>query len=995
MSNQTVRLSLNFEAVNKDVPNKNYALLTKAKYWRTTEVTLGELCSHIGAGHPFMPGVIDAHCDRKKEHCNFAQVLALDIDQGMSTEEAIAHDFIKRYCWLAYTSPSHTEQQHKFRLVFRLSEPVQENEAIERCIAYLLHLIPQGDGACKDASRFYFGSTTADFFISNDEAVLAADFAETAARYIERQKQELENRKASAKKLYAHRLDRGDFDGQDEMANAMHALSFIPPRVPGTGTYPLCRDVLWSLCDLFGIDEAISIMAQHSPTTTPSDWDVERIARQFKPGAGITKATLFGMAKKFGYRPLKKSSTRPKSAKKHEPSTSEIDTDSDEFEGGKPHFWSTPEQGLVWESYEKSEEDGSTQRSRTRIGNHLEAIAYINSLEDDDAALLLEFKNQQGQLCRWTMPRRTLGADTGTLIGELLGRGYGLVYEQKRKLARYLTELGTEVTLTYTVTDSTGWVKGAFVLPNRTYGSDTLRFRDVELKPADCPIEIKGTLDGWRSEVAAKCADNSRLIFAIGAAFAAPMLPTTNIESGGFHLVGGTSQGKTTALNVAASVVGIKELPHWRTTTNGLESTATAYNHLLLPLDEIGQAEPKDVGAIAYMLANGQGKARMRRDLSRSTPKSWRLLFLSSGEIGLKDYLKQAGISIKGGQEVRLPDLPAIPKDSQYGVFESIGQFETPVQFVTALESAIQNHRGSALDDYLSKLVVDNQQPDFAKQTVNRLFEFARELSANYSDAAVSRVAKRFALVWVALHLAHSYGLLPFPVEQCDWAVKTMFTDWVNTRGGDGSIEIKQAMERIEHLFVSNEHSDRIYQADGGNDQTVRNLLAYRKLDPFEKEVEFWVPTAIFNKEFCESVDKQMLIKALQEKSWLRGPRGYYFVFCRFWRESGEPGESDESKPDPVSNSTDSLPTHGPASHSESVSQQLPLDSLDSLPTHGSVNQGEQAESIDETDVQPLSSLAHLTHHQKHDVGKAALEIGDRAEVQLESSEAIEDADEF
>ena len=47
-------------------------------------------------------------------------------------------------------------------------------------------------------------------------------------------------------------------------------------------------------------------MSDHSPTTKRSDWDVERIARQFKPGAGITKATLFGMAKKFGYRPLLK-----------------------------------------------------------------------------------------------------------------------------------------------------------------------------------------------------------------------------------------------------------------------------------------------------------------------------------------------------------------------------------------------------------------------------------------------------------------------------------------------------------------------------------------------------------------------------------------------------------------------------------------------------------------------------------------------------------------
>ncbi|WP_019502268.1 DUF927 domain-containing protein [Pseudanabaena sp. PCC 6802] len=593
-------------------------------------------------------------------------------------------------------------------------------------------------------------------------------------------------------------------------------------------------------------------------------------------------------------------------------------TDSDKFEGGKPHFWSTPEQGLVWESYEK-DDDGNTQRSRTRIGNHLQAIAYINSPDGDGAALLLEFKNQQGHLCRWTMPRRALGADSGTLIGELLGRGYGLVYEQKRKLARYLTELGTEVNRTYTVTESTGWLNGSFVLPNKTYGDQTLRFRDVE-PSQDCPFEIKGTLDGWRSEVAAKCANNSRLIFAKGVAFAGPLLVIVGMESGGFHLVGGTSQGKTTALNVAASVAGIKELPHWRTTTNGLESTATASNHLACMLDEIGQDEPKDVGAKVYMLANGQGKARMRRDLTSARVKTWQLLFLSSGEVGLAAYLKQAGISLKGGQEVRLPDLPAIPKNSQYGVFESIHGYETPVDFVNALERAVKQQHGTALDAYLTQLVEDKKLDGFAKRLTNELFAIAGDLSANYSDAAISRVAKRFALVQVALHLAHSYGLLPFPVEQCNWAVKTMFDDWVNARGGDGSIEIKQALERIEHLFVSNEHSDRIYKVDSKDAQTVRNLLAYRKLDPFEKEVEFWVPNAVFNSEVAKDCDRHALIAELQKKGWLKPPgvdgKPYLgrridgkkirvYVFTQFW--SNEKSEVPEVPQVPVSQNADTV----------------------------------------------------------------------------------------
>jgi uncharacterized protein (DUF927 family) len=108
--------------------------------------------------------------------------------------------------------------------------------------------------------------------------------------------------------------------------------------------------------------------------------------------------------------------------------------------------------------------------------------------------------------------------------------------------------------------------------------------------------EIKGTLDGWKSEVAAKCAGNSRLLFSLGTAFASPLLPLAQIESGGFHLVGTTSIGKTTALNLAASVAGLKTIPSWRSTSNALETAirihlGTAQDAYLTKLVEARKVE--------------------------------------------------------------------------------------------------------------------------------------------------------------------------------------------------------------------------------------------------------------------------------------------------------------------------------------------------------------------------------------------------------------------
>jgi uncharacterized protein (DUF927 family) len=532
----------------------------------------------------------------------------------------------------------------------------------------------------------------------------------------------------------------------------------------------------------------------------------------------------------------------------------------------RTHYESTPGDGLVLVT-SKQNEDGSFSPSRVPIGYHLEAIAYIDNPDQDGAAILLEFGARSG-LRRWTMPRAELAGDGGEICRGLLSRGYWFDRKQKNHLFQYLQGLGIKVEDTYTVTDSSGWVKGSFVLPHKTYGDETLKFRDVEVSPESL-TEVAGTLDDWKKVVAARCGGNSRLILALGVAFAAPLLPLLNIESGGFHLVGATSQGKTTILSVAASVLGLKDIPHWRTTTNGLESTATAFNHLCLPLDEIGQADPKDVGAIAYMLANGQGKARMKKDLTNRKGKTWQLLFLSSGEIGLGDYMAQAGQTQKGGQEVRSPDVPAIPEGSEHGCFENIHGAADAVQFVNGLEAAVKANHGTAMDAFLGRLVTDATDPKPVGSWAKQTHLIAAQLSEGMSDSAIGRVAKRFALVQVALGIAHGYGLLPFPAEQIDWAVSLCFKDWVKSRGGDGSVEIKRAIEKIEHLLVSNELGDRVFTLPDNNGQKTRQLLAYRRLDIEGNTEALLVPPSIFNKEFCDGVNKNELIKALQAQGLL------------------------------------------------------------------------------------------------------------------------------
>ena len=110
-----------------------------------------------------------------------------------------------------------------------------------------------------------------------------------------------------------------------------------------------------------------------------------------------------------------------------------------------------------------------------------------------------------------------------------------------------------------------------------------------------------------------------------------------------------SSTGKTTALFVGGSVWGKPSnyCKTWRSTGNALEYTAYLHNDGFLALDEIGEvSNPKEIGAISYMLTNGKGKARLTKQITPKPSLEWKIIFLSSGEMSLKDIMNENGQKI-------------------------------------------------------------------------------------------------------------------------------------------------------------------------------------------------------------------------------------------------------------------------------------------------------------------------------------------------------------
>jgi putative DNA primase/helicase len=96
-----------------------------------------------------------------------------------------------------------------------------------------------------------------------------------------------------------------------------------------------------------------------------------------------------------------------------------------------------------------------------------------------------------------------------------------------------------------------GWHRAVYTIPSETIGDvgALVVFQNAHaIEPA---FATAGTAEEWRDSVAALAAGNSRVVFAVCTAFAGALAALVGEDSGGFHLRGKSSCGKSTALKAA------------------------------------------------------------------------------------------------------------------------------------------------------------------------------------------------------------------------------------------------------------------------------------------------------------------------------------------------------------------------------------------------------------------------------------------------------------
>lgn len=519
--------------------------------------------------------------------------------------------------------------------------------------------------------------------------------------------------------------------------------------------------------------------------------------------------------------------------------------------------------GVHWIGVEKDKDSGAArEQAPAWICSPLTVAATTRDGTGSEWGRLLVFDDRDGREHRWAMPMAMMAGSGEELRGELLRQGLEITSDglRRRKLLDYIQS--ERVATAARCVTRTGWHGDAFVLPAATYGdtaAEPVIFQTAA--PDGIALAQGGTLEGWREHVATPCVGNSRLVLALSAGFAGPCLGLAGAEGGGIHLRGGSSGGKSTALNVAASVFGPPTFARtWRQTDNALEGVASLHSDLLLILDEIGQLDAKHAGACAYLLANGQGKGRARRDGAPRAAASFRVLFLSAGEIGLGELVMQGGGKVRAGQEVRVVDIPA-DAGRGFGLFDQVPQGVAPGVFADRLKAAAAKHYGHALPAFLSQLSDDVEGARAAIKDMRDAL--AEELADGITDGQVRRVAQRFALIAAAGELASSYGLTGWPPEEAERAVRACFRDWLNARGTKGNAEPAAMLAQVRgFLEAHGEARFTAWDADANGQRTV-NRAGYRRRTAAGPE--YFVDREVFKREMAAGFDAGALARVLAD----------------------------------------------------------------------------------------------------------------------------------
>lgn len=533
----------------------------------------------------------------------------------------------------------------------------------------------------------------------------------------------------------------------------------------------------------------------------------------------------------------------------------------------------------------QEEESGETKKPKIEwspLCGYIKPTYYTRDKESANWGIVLEIKDRDLRKKEIFIKTEELAADK-EILKLLLEKGlkiYDITSKKDSNLIINYINL-SDPKLRAIGVDKVGWHDESYILPftNDKRNSYTVTRDDDPQQVTEeyifqsnssnaRQLVRKGTLADWQNKIGKYLSKNPLLIFSVATAIASTIFGKLEEDGGCFHFSGSSSIGKSTTLYVASSAWGSGKPSSFRTTDNAAESLCKNSNDGLLLIDELAEIDPASLEKLTYMFGNGTGKARAKKNGESQTVSTFRVVGLSTGEIGLAAKLGEKNKTTTAGQSVRFVEIAA-HSDKGLGVFDDIHGFESAGEFADYLKSQSVKNSGVVIDEWMQYLVSDfDNIISFLEKSVK---DWIKKYSPKNADGQVARVARKFAIIAAVGELVNAQGILNLESEEASLACVTLFHRWLDARGNTShSHEFKAMIDRIKKLTLEDRNARFLDSKGGDGDKAITKGLAGYKDSEDGDIKEFWIHITVFKREILENQDEKIYLRELAQAGLIR-----------------------------------------------------------------------------------------------------------------------------
>lgn len=293
----TVPISVNPNVRNK-VPKEGMVALQKG--FQSKTLCVDDIVNHVLEGHALVPAWMDVDPEgnslRQNTAFQKAQLVFLDIDNSIKEngvkrcitdaegytplDKVIGNKRYQELAYLIYTSPSHTPEWHRYRIVFCLPEAVRDVNAYRKIVAAFIRRIGS-DEACKSPVNIFYGNTAAEVFPYGN--VLTQAFVDEVLGWTANLDKE-------------ERTSKEHINGSLTKEHAREMLKKIPPDI----FYDDWIKIVSALAYHFGEDACVELVEEWSEC---KEGEVRYRIRKGLGTGRCTIGTVIHYARMYGYNP--------------------------------------------------------------------------------------------------------------------------------------------------------------------------------------------------------------------------------------------------------------------------------------------------------------------------------------------------------------------------------------------------------------------------------------------------------------------------------------------------------------------------------------------------------------------------------------------------------------------------------------------------------------------------------------------------------------------